>query len=46
MGELLLLRKDHRYKVLELTIRIHSEQSELIMLDQFFTNLQLVEMLK
>ena len=34
------------YQVLELTIRIHSKQSELIMLDQFFTNLQLVEMLK
>ena len=31
-----------RYQVL----RIHSKQSELIMMDQFFTNLQLVEMLK
>ena len=41
MRKLLFLRRNHRYQVLEPTIRIHSKQSELIMPDQCFTNLQL-----
>ena len=45
-GKLLFLQRNHPYQVLELTIHIHSKPLELIMPDQCFTKLLMVEMLK